>query len=108
MVQPTANRGGIPVYRYAELWGYQCVDSLYKTHACDELQKYARQLGMSWRIFYLDWSFGEYFTCLKPGERIRLNDFDLDDLGADAEEVRKGMRDLPPKYWVSNRSKRDQ
>ena len=31
--------------RYAELWGYQCVDSVYKTHECDELQTYARRLG---------------------------------------------------------------
>ena len=94
--------------RYAELWGYQCVDSLYKTDECDELQKYARQLGMSWRIFYLDGFFGKHFTCLKPGERIRLNDSDFIDLGADAKDVREHMRDLNPKYWVSHRSKRDQ
>ena len=89
--------------RYAELWGFPCVDSLYKTSECDELQKFARQVGMSWRIFYVDDFFGTSFTCLKPGERVQAKYTEFIDIGADSEEVRDHMRALPPECYVKQR-----
>ena len=56
--------------RYAELWGYPCVEVLYKTKECDGLQQFSRQFGMRWRIFYFQGFHEKHFTCLKPGERI--------------------------------------
>ena len=83
---------------YAKLWGHPLVNNLYKTEECDELQKFSRQLGMSWRIFCveevlcLDDLCGTFFTCLKPGERFLAKDSDFCDIGVDFEEVRDYMR----------------
>ena len=54
-----------------KLWGHPFVYNIYKTKECDELQKFSRQLGMSWRIFCVDDFFSTHFTCLKPGERFQ-------------------------------------
>jgi hypothetical protein len=89
--------------RYVRLWGFPCVDGVYKTSECDELQKFARHLGMRWRIFYVDGFFGEHFTALSPGERIGTKCHDFIDIGGDSEEVREYMRDCPAKYYVSLR-----
>ena len=89
--------------RYTELWGFRCVDNLYKTRECDELQKFARQLGTSWRIFYVDGFIGNHFTCLMPGDRIRAKYREFDDIGAGSEDVRDHMRSLPPGYYVRQR-----
>ncbi|MGA2703203.1 MAG: hypothetical protein ABSH35_19165, partial [Isosphaeraceae bacterium] len=62
------------------------------TKECDELQKFSRQLGMSWRIFCVDDFFSTHFTCLKPGERFLAKDSDFYDIGEDCEEVRDYMR----------------
>ena len=78
--------------RYAKLWGHPFVYNIYKTKECDELQKFSRQLGMSWRIFCVDDFFSTHFTCLKPGERFLAKDSDFYDIGEDCEEVRDYMR----------------
>jgi len=83
---------------YAKLWGHPFVNNLYKTEECDELQKFSRQLGMSWCIFCVeevlcvDDLCGTFFTCLKPGERFLAKDSDFYDIGEDFEEVRDYMR----------------
>jgi len=84
---------------YAQLWGFPCVDNLYKTSECDELQKFVRHLGMRWRIFYVDGFFGSHFTCLMPRERMEAKYSDFLDIGDNGEEVRDYMRDCPPKYY---------
>ena len=79
--------------RYAKLWGHPFVYNIYKTKECDELQKFSRQLGMSWRIFCVDEASSRtHFTCLKPGERFLAKDSDFYDIGEDFEEVRDYMR----------------
>jgi hypothetical protein len=89
--------------RYAKQWGHRLVDNVYKTGECDELQKFARHLSMSWRIFYVDGFFGTHLTCLMPGDRIRAKFPDFDDIGVNSEEVRDHMRILPPRYYVRRR-----
>jgi hypothetical protein len=84
--------------RYAELWGFPCVDSVYKTSECDELQELARQLGMRWRILYVDGFFGSYFTALTPGERIGTKYFDFVDIGENREQASDCIRDCPAEY----------
>jgi hypothetical protein len=88
---------------YAQLWGFPFVDNLYKTSDCDDLQKFARHLGMRWRIFFVDGFFGSHFTCLRLGERMEAKYSDFLDIGDNAEEVREYMRDLPTKYYVRRR-----
>src|SRR5271157_5003458 len=89
--------------RYAKLWGHPFVENLYKTEECDELQRFSRQLGMSWRIFYLHGFYGTHFTCLKPGERFLAKASEFYDIGEDVEEVRDYMRHLNPKFYVTLR-----
>jgi hypothetical protein len=88
---------------YAELWGFPCVDGVYKTRECDELEKFARHLDMRWRIFYVNGFFNECFTALSPGERIGTKCHDFIDIGGDSEEVRDEMRDFPLEYYGRRR-----
>jgi hypothetical protein len=102
--QSDLNEGEAEANRYAELWGYPCVDNIYKTEECDELQKIARYGGMNWRIFYAKTSLrGEYFTCLCPGERFSVDQFPYE-YGDDFEDTRSYITDRSKQPVKSARS----
>ena len=49
-------------HRYAELWGYRCVDNIYKTDECDELDKIARHDGINYHFFYAHCDYGHFLA----------------------------------------------